>query len=43
MNPRSQIPPGGYAVRVRATDRAGNRTTVFSTKLGDIQGFTLVP
>ncbi|HEY5197191.1 MAG TPA: PKD domain-containing protein [Solirubrobacteraceae bacterium] len=43
MNPRSQIPPGGYAVRIRATDRAGNETSVFSTKLGDIQGFTLVP
>ncbi len=43
MNPRSKIPPGGYAVRIRATDRAGNRTAVFSPKLGDIQGFTLVP
>jgi hypothetical protein len=42
MNPHSQIPPGGYAVRVRAIDRAGNETSVFSTKLGDIQGFTLV-
>ena len=43
MNARSQIPPGDYAVRVRATDAAGNETTVFSPKLGDIQGFTLVP
>jgi hypothetical protein len=43
MNPRSQIPPGAYAVRIRASDRAGNRTAVFSPKLGDIQGFTLVP
>jgi PKD domain len=43
MNARSQIPPGGYAVRVRATDSAGNQTGVFSTKLGNIRGFTLVP
>ncbi len=43
MNPRSQIPPGGYAVRIRATDKAGNRTAVYSPKLGDIQGFRLVP
>ncbi len=43
MNPRSQIPPGGYAVRIRASDSAGNQTAVFSPKLGDIQGFTLVP
>jgi PKD domain len=43
MNARAQIPPGGYTVRVRASDRAGNETTVFSEKLGDIEGFTLVP
>jgi hypothetical protein len=43
MNAHSQIPPGGYAVRIRATDTAGNETTVFSPKLGDIQGFTLIP
>jgi hypothetical protein len=43
MNPRSQIPPGVYAVRIRAADRLGNQVTVFSPKLGDIEGFTLVP
>jgi PKD domain-containing protein len=43
MNPRSQIPPGVYAVRVRASDRVGNATAVFSPKLGNIQAFTLVP
>jgi PKD domain-containing protein len=43
MNSKSQIPPGGYAVRIRATDRVGNQTSVYSPKLGDIQGFTLVP
>jgi hypothetical protein len=43
MNPRSQIPPGVYTVRVRATDRAGNMTTVFSPKLGNILAFALVP
>ncbi|HWH11702.1 MAG TPA: PKD domain-containing protein [Solirubrobacteraceae bacterium] len=43
MNRRAQIPPGGYAVRIRATDRVGNQTSVYSTKLGDIQGFTLIP
>jgi hypothetical protein len=43
MNRRSQIPPGGYAVRVRASDRVGNATAVFSPKLGNIQAFTLVP
>ncbi len=42
MNPRSQIPPGVYAVRVRATDRVGNITTIFSTKVGNILGFKLV-
>jgi PKD domain/Bacterial Ig domain len=43
MNPRSQIPPGVYAVRIRATDRVGNETSVYSPKLGDIQAFTLLP
>jgi hypothetical protein len=43
MNARSQIPPGAYAVRIRASDRLGNATAVFSTKLGDIQAFTLIP
>ncbi|MGI8800696.1 MAG: PKD domain-containing protein, partial [Solirubrobacteraceae bacterium] len=42
MNPRSQIPPGVYAVRVRATDRLGNLTTVFSPKLVNILAFRLV-
>jgi hypothetical protein len=42
MNPRSQIPPGVYTVRVRATDRVGNITTVFSPKLGNILAFLLV-
>jgi hypothetical protein len=42
MNPRAQIPPGVYTVRVRATDRAGNMTTVFSPKLGNILAFALV-
>lgn len=43
MNPRSRIPPGGYAVRVRATDDAGNSTSVLSPILGNIVGFSLVP
>jgi hypothetical protein len=43
MNSRSQIPPGVYAVRIRATDRVGNQTSVYSPKLGDIEAFTLVP
>ncbi len=42
MNPRSQIPPGVYTVRVRATDRLGNVTTIFSPKLGNILAFGLV-
>ncbi len=42
MNPRSQIPPGVYTARVRATDRLGNITTVFSPKLGNILAFLLV-
>ncbi|MEA2299387.1 MAG: hypothetical protein QOF77_2323 [Solirubrobacteraceae bacterium] len=42
MNPRSQIPPGTYTARVRATDRSGNITTVFSPKLGNILAFGLV-
>jgi hypothetical protein len=42
MNARAQIPPGVYAARVRATDRAGNVTTVFSPKLGNILGFGLI-
>lgn len=43
MNARAQIPPGVYTVRVRATDRAGNMTTIFSLKLGNILAFQLVP
>jgi hypothetical protein len=42
MNPRSQIPPGVYTARVRATDRVGNITSVFSPKLGNILAFLLV-
>jgi hypothetical protein len=42
MNPRSQIPPGVYTARVRATDRHGNASTIFSPKLGDILAFKLV-
>lgn len=43
MNSRSRIPAGGYAVRVRATDGAGNTTSVLSPMLRNIVGFSLVP
>ncbi len=42
MNPRAQIPPGVYTARVRATDRVGNITTIFSPRLGNILAFGLV-
>ena len=42
MNPRSQIPPGVYTARARATDRVGNITTIFSPHLGNILAFGLI-
>jgi hypothetical protein len=42
MNARAQIPPGVYTARVRATDKAGNVTTVFSPKLGNFLAFGLI-
>ena len=42
MNPRSQIPPGVYTARARATDRVGNITTIFSPRLRNILAFGLI-
>jgi hypothetical protein len=39
----ARIVAGQYAARVRATDRAGNSTTVFSPRLRNILAFKLVP
>lgn len=42
VNSRARIPAGVYALRVRAMDAAGNRSSILSPRLRTIVGFRLV-
>ncbi len=42
LSPGSQLPTGIYELRVQATDNAGNQTSAFRARLGNLIDFTLL-